>query len=725
MKIHKRRILLQNITIALFFISLLNFTRTANAQNISITDDDTYSAHSSAMLDVKSTTKGLLIPRMATTERLSIQSPATGLLVFDTDYNSFYYFNGVIWTNLAAAQSIWSSDGQSAFLQNAELNLGIGTSSPTGKFVVKGTNVDNPDEALFEVKNSSGETVFAVYPEGIRMYVKESTLARGSRGGFAVGGISPTRAEAEEYMRIEPGTARFYVEPESETKRGSRGGFAVGGISPTRASSTVNDYFTVSPDQVRVFIEEGDQTTRGSRGGFAVGGISPTRTEPNYYMNISGSSTPDIIPGEARMLWYPRKEAFLVGRILVDSAGGVGLNSMATGKHSRASGNYSQAMGYECIADGDFSSALGHQAQAYGFYSLAAGDNAKTYGSDCIALGWNASAISPGSLAVGVSATAEGSESLAFGRGSYTSEFAERGFALGIDAASLGEGCFAIGNQCSSGGDPMQTKRGEYSHNSFAIGFSALSEGTGSYAIGTSAWASGENSFALGFEASAQGLGSFAFGDHSYALGVGSYAIGDFCYAGGETGDQQFNPNCMAIGIGCGATGESSIAFGNYAWATGIRSMAIGIDATADGDNSIAIGTMGNEATGAFSMTLGSFVSSNGYTGSFLYGDYSTSMDMDTLYATNDNQFKVRAEGGFVFHADSQLAPENSIFIQPFTGNLGIGVQEPERSVHIKDVMRLEPLYEPPANPMEGDMYYDGNIKKLRVFDGEAWHDCW
>ncbi|MCF6171237.1 MAG: tail fiber domain-containing protein [Bacteroidales bacterium] len=46
-----------------------------------------------AMLDVKSTTKGMLIPRMSTTQRVGISSPANGLLVFDTDTKTFWYYD--------------------------------------------------------------------------------------------------------------------------------------------------------------------------------------------------------------------------------------------------------------------------------------------------------------------------------------------------------------------------------------------------------------------------------------------------------------------------------------------------------------------------------------------------------------------------------------------------------------------------------------------------------
>ena len=53
-----------------------------------------------AMLDVKSTTKGLLIPRMSSTERNNITTPPEGLMVFDTDLKGFFYFKLGNWQNM-------------------------------------------------------------------------------------------------------------------------------------------------------------------------------------------------------------------------------------------------------------------------------------------------------------------------------------------------------------------------------------------------------------------------------------------------------------------------------------------------------------------------------------------------------------------------------------------------------------------------------------------------
>jgi hypothetical protein len=73
------------------------FTATCFSQSVSINTNGA-AADSTAMLDVSSTTKGLLIPRMAAAQRTAIATPATGLLIYQTDGDTgFYYYNGANW----------------------------------------------------------------------------------------------------------------------------------------------------------------------------------------------------------------------------------------------------------------------------------------------------------------------------------------------------------------------------------------------------------------------------------------------------------------------------------------------------------------------------------------------------------------------------------------------------------------------------------------------------
>jgi len=85
-----------------FAAALLTGSRNACAQGMAVNATGTAAA-ASAMLDVGSTTKGMLIPRLTTAQMNAISSPATGLLIFNTTANSFYYYDGAAWTVISAS----------------------------------------------------------------------------------------------------------------------------------------------------------------------------------------------------------------------------------------------------------------------------------------------------------------------------------------------------------------------------------------------------------------------------------------------------------------------------------------------------------------------------------------------------------------------------------------------------------------------------------------------
>lgn len=89
---------------SIFIISVLSVT-ILQAQSVSINTDGS-NADVSAMLDVKSINKGLLIPRMTSVQRTAIASPALGLLVYDTDTKTVWAYNGASWTNLSGGGGI-------------------------------------------------------------------------------------------------------------------------------------------------------------------------------------------------------------------------------------------------------------------------------------------------------------------------------------------------------------------------------------------------------------------------------------------------------------------------------------------------------------------------------------------------------------------------------------------------------------------------------------------
>src|SRR5437868_11984716 len=89
----------------------------ANAQNVAI-NNSAVVADPSAMLDVNSNSKGMLVPRMTQAQRLAIINPATGLLVYQTDIDSGFYFNAGSavapnWSPIQSKLTGWSTKGNS------------------------------------------------------------------------------------------------------------------------------------------------------------------------------------------------------------------------------------------------------------------------------------------------------------------------------------------------------------------------------------------------------------------------------------------------------------------------------------------------------------------------------------------------------------------------------------------------------------------------------------
>ena len=111
----------------------------------------TTSPDASSALEINSTDKGLLIPRLTTTERNAIVSPAVGLLVYDTDTMSLWSYNGAAWMD--------------------------GTGGP-GKFIEGGA----PDIAYYEgrvgIGRSSFSTAHKLFVDGVKSTDGSNTAAR-------------------------------------------------------------------------------------------------------------------------------------------------------------------------------------------------------------------------------------------------------------------------------------------------------------------------------------------------------------------------------------------------------------------------------------------------------------------------------------------------------------------------------------------------------------------
>ncbi len=350
---------------ALIIFVLFCFSVAIYAQNVTVTDDQNYNADTSAMLDVKSTTKGMLVPRVTTTQRNNIYQPATGLLVFDTDSSSFFFYNGFGWTNLSHgnASDSWKRDGNNIYLTD-DFKVGINKTNPLSALEVKANSTAADGDPLFQVINKTGDTVFAVFPSGVQINFDETT--KGNIGGFAVSGRSASKG-TREYLRVTTDSTRIYL---NETLKGNIGGFAVSGRSASKGA--YDEFLRVTPDSTRVYVNE---STKGNIGGFAVSGRSASKATTTQFMDI----TPDnyFIGHEAgKSVTSGLYNLFLGYQSGVSDTSGSNnvFIGNATGYNS-ASGQFNVFLGNEAgynVTTGSDNVLLGYQA---GYNVTTAGNN--------------------------------------------------------------------------------------------------------------------------------------------------------------------------------------------------------------------------------------------------------------------------------------------------------------------------------------------------------------
>jgi uncharacterized protein (TIGR02145 family) len=157
-------------------------------------------------------------------------------------------------------------------------------SGPVNKLEVTG-QTDNYEEALFEIKNKTGQTVFAVYNEGVRIFVDNGS-AKGAKGGFAIGGFGSSKADPQNYFVVNPDSIRAYVNADPAAK-GAKGGFAIGGFGSSKADP--QNYLVVNPDSIRAYVNA-DPAAKGAKGGFAIGGFGSSKTATQEYLVIHPDS---------------------------------------------------------------------------------------------------------------------------------------------------------------------------------------------------------------------------------------------------------------------------------------------------------------------------------------------------------------------------------------------------------------------------------------------------
>ncbi|NOY50973.1 MAG: hypothetical protein GXO88_10485 [Chlorobi bacterium] len=170
-------------------IILLNILSLAVYGQVGILTD---TPHASSALEIYSTNKGLLIPRLSLTSNLNspspVSSPATGLLIFNSGANQalgFYYWNGSKWVSTSYSTNNWSITGNSGtsvsnnFLGTTDnQHLAIKTNNTErmrfesdGQIII-GATTPNATEDLFTVQANATQNyaINAYSPSGYGVY---------------------------------------------------------------------------------------------------------------------------------------------------------------------------------------------------------------------------------------------------------------------------------------------------------------------------------------------------------------------------------------------------------------------------------------------------------------------------------------------------------------------------------------------------------------------------
>ena len=174
--------------------------------------------NASAQVEIASTTKGFLQPRMTNAQALAITTPATGLQVYDTTNNKKLLYNGTLWQNIATESWVsgqgyltsqpWVVSGSDIYYSTGSVGIGTAPSYPLHISSAAAANIfgtvqstnANGTAAWVAFNDQTDNVVYRVFGSGASGTQMGIALARtaslianlGGSGKFLIGTYSGT-----------------------------------------------------------------------------------------------------------------------------------------------------------------------------------------------------------------------------------------------------------------------------------------------------------------------------------------------------------------------------------------------------------------------------------------------------------------------------------------------------------------------------------------------------
>jgi hypothetical protein len=259
------------------------------------------SVNASAAIDVQSTTKGILIPRMANTS--GITSPATGLMIYNTTSSAFYYYDGSAWKMI---NNQWTTSGSNIYYNTGGVTIG-GTTTDTNSILdvqstTKGiliprmtttqmTGIASPVAGLlvFNITNnnfyyySGSGWVKITTGTATSQWTTNGSDIYYSTGGVAIGGSTPNSSAA---LDIQSTTKGILIPRMSEAERTGISD-PVKGLMVYQTSGTGGFYYYTGTVWNLVFSMVSGSSIPVSQGGT---GITTVASNQVFFGNSSGSA---------------------------------------------------------------------------------------------------------------------------------------------------------------------------------------------------------------------------------------------------------------------------------------------------------------------------------------------------------------------------------------------------------------------------------------------------